>query len=884
MIRLAAWIFSLGSLGAIMGLGLLGAVLWAYGRDLPDHESLARYQPATISRVYDGEGRTIAEFFTERRIFAPIDEIPPMVRDAFISAEDRGFYEHAGFDALGIVSAIVDYAQGGRLRGASTITQQVMKNFLLTNERSFERKIREIILATRIEQVLSKDQILELYLNEIYLGARAYGVAAAAINYFGKPLEDLTVAEAAYLAALPKAPSSLHPVKNRVEALDRRAYVLGQMLRNGHIDQAAHDEAAADPLATVLDGSLERVVAQTPPRDYFTEEVRRWLPERLADVNARLAEGDAPLEREGRDLLFEGGLTIRATIEPELQQAAGDALRRRLEAWDRERGGWRGAIATLPPEVLADEAAWRAALAETEAPRDIPDWRPAVVLQVGERSARVGIEGVEEDSDGHFISMRDVRWARRALDGGGRGPEPRRPADVWTEGDVVLVTAIYEGEGDDRTFERWSLRQVPRLQGAFMAMDPVTGRVLALQGGFSYGASVFNRATRAQRQPGSSFKPLVYAAALDSGYTPSTVILDAPLVIDTGARELWRPNNASNRFYGPSPMRVGIEQSRNVMTVRLAQTLGMDKVAEYAERFGVYEDMPAHLSYSLGAGETTLFQMVAAYAMFANGGLRVEPTLVDRVQDRRGRTIFRHDPRPCVGCDEPFPEGDLSDETPWPTPAARRIMDPVTAFQLVSMMKGVVERGTATRLQALGFPLAGKTGTTNDARDAWFIGFTPNLVAGCYIGYDEPEPMGRGAYGGTLCAPVFQEFMETAMRDRPKLDFKAPEGAVMVKIDRGSGRRLGDEAAGGFVSVEAFRPGQAPAVGEFAGGEVVGASFGIAFGGGGDLPMELESRPVAPSGGGAAPAPSASAAAPAAPPGPQPPKAPSGGFSSGGLY
>ncbi|MEO1688204.1 MAG: PBP1A family penicillin-binding protein, partial [Pseudomonadota bacterium] len=830
MIRFVAWMFSLGSLGAIMGLGLMGAVLWAYGRDLPDHESLARYQPATISRVYDGEGRILAEYFTERRIFAPIDEIPDLVKNAFISAEDRGFYDHAGFDALGIVSAVVDYAQGGRLRGASTITQQVMKNFLLTNERSFERKIREIILATRIEQVLSKDQILELYLNEIYLGARAYGVAAAALNYFGKPLEELTAAEAAYLAALPKAPSSLHPVKNREEALERRRYVLGQMLRNGHLDRAAHDAAVDAPLATVLDGSLEPVVAQVPPRDYFSEEIRRRLPTRLTGINATLPEDEAPLEREGRDLLLEGGLAIRATIEPEMQAAAGVALRRRLEAWDRERGGWRGPLARLEAEALADEAAWRDALARTEAPRDIPGWRPAVVLEVGDRSARIGIEGVEEDADGHFIPMRDVRWAREARRGGGRGPEPRRPSDVWEVGDVVLVTAIYEGEGDDRTFDRWSLRQPPRLQGAFMAMDPVTGRVLALQGGFSYGASVFNRATQALRQPGSSFKPFVYAAALDNGFTPSSVILDAPVVIDTGGRELWRPMNASDRFYGPTPMRTGVEQSRNVMTVRLAQTLGMDKVADYAERFGVYENMPQHLSYSLGAGETTLFQMVAAYAMFANGGLRVEPTLVDRVQDRRGRTIYRHDPRLCIGCDEPFPEGALSDETPWPAPVARRIMDPVTAFQLVSMMKGVVERGTATRLQALGFPLAGKTGTTNDARDAWFIGFTPNLVAGCWIGYDEPEPMGRGAFGGTLCAPVFQEFMETAMRDRPKQDFAAPEGAVMVKIDRGSGRRLSDDASGRYVSVEAFRPGEAPAVGEYAGGEVIGATFGVTFG------------------------------------------------------
>ena len=850
MTRLLAWMFSLASLGAIFGLGLFAAVIWSYGRDLPDHESLAAYEPAVISRVYDREGRVLAEYFKERRIFAPIDEIPEVVKQAFISAEDRSFYEHAGFDALGIVSAIVDYARGGRLRGASTITQQVMKNFLLSNERSFERKIREIILATRIEQVLSKDRILELYLNEIYLGARAYGVAAAAANYFGKPLEALTVAEAAYLAALPKAPATLHPVEDRDAALARRAYVLGQMRRNGYIDEAAYETALADPLATILDGSLEPMLDDPAPRGWVADEVRRRL-------EAEFGEAE----------VAGGGLAVRATVDPDLQRFAQAALRRRLESWDREREPWKGPLATIPEARLTDEESWRAALAEAPAPRDVEGWRPAVVLEVGSSSARIGIEGVEEDADGHYLVLRDLVWKNRALSED-ETIRVREPSDLWSVGDVIMVAAERDGDGN---LVRWTMRQVPELQGGFVAMDPDTGRVLALVGGFSHDWSEFNRATQARRQPGSSFKPFVYAAALDNGYTPSTVILDAPLVIDTGAEELWRPNNASDRFYGPSPMRVGVEQSRNVMTVRLAQALGMETVAEYAERFGVYEDMPPHLSYALGAGETTLFQMVAAYSMFANGGLRVEPTLWDRIQDRRGETIERHDARLCEGCRGASAEpGD----PPWPQPVFRRIMDPITAHQLTSMMRGVVERGTATRLQALGFPVAGKTGTTNDSKDAWFVGFTPNMAAGCFVGYDEPTPMGRGAFGGTLCAPVFQDFMAEAMADRPTPDFDPPPQAVVVKVDRATGRRLSDGASGHGVAVELFRPGDVPEVGAFTGGEVVGGGLAM----GGDLPMTLESR----GSDGAAPAEGEGGSGGAD--GAVPPPDSGGGFSSEGLY
>ena len=870
MTRFLAWVFSIISIGAIFGLGAMAVMVWHYGNDLPSHERLENYQPATLSRVYDRDGRVMAEYLEERRIFAPVEEIPDLVKNAFIAAEDRNFYDHHGFDAMGIMGAVIDYARGGRLRGASTITQQVMKNFLLTNERSFDRKFKEIILATRMEQVLSKDQILELYLNEIYLGARAYGVVAAAANYFGKPLEHLSVAEAAYLAALPKAPSALHPVDDREAALDRRGYVLGQMLRAGFITQAEHDAAMQDPLHTVLDGSLEPEIQTVPRRDYFSEEIRRQLVDRL-----------------GEDQVEGGGLTVRATLDPELQRVGADALRARLVEWDKTRQGWRGPVAQLDPAQLETEESWRRALGSARAPMDIPGWFPAVVLKVGDTTARIGIQGVPEDADGHYVGIADANWAKPELEGGGVGRAPRNPSDIYAVGDVIMVAAEdaegreirdLEGEALLAEVDSWSLRQIPEIEGAFMAMDPTTGRVLAMQGGFSFETSVFNRASQAKRQPGSSFKPFVYAAALDNGYTPSSVILDAPIVIDTGSDELWRPENSSRKFYGPSPMRVGIEQSRNVMTVRLAQEIGMDRVAEYAERFNVYQNMPHHLSYALGAGETTLYQMVGAYGMFANGGWRIEPTLVDRVQDRYGETLFKQDNRACYECVDVW-EAGLKE--PVPTPDKQLIMDPVTAFQLTSMMRGTVERGTATTLASLGIPMAAKTGTTNDARDAWLIAFTPNMVAGCYIGYDNPRPMGRGAYGATMCGPVIKAFMEEAMKDRPHPDFHVPPGAVMAKIDRGSGRRLPDDASGPGVVVEAFHPGEEPQVGEYSGGRVIDGGF-VAYKGG-DLPMSLDASAdsggafgggAAPSGGGA----SGGAARPA------PPKPAAGGFGSGGLY
>jgi penicillin-binding protein 1A len=770
-------IFSWITIGLFMAVIAFGAVLYFYSRDLPDHEQLANYRPATISRIYSVEGEIIDEFATERRLYTPIEEVPEMVKGAFISAEDKNFYQHQGYDLRGIAAAAFEAVQtrGERVRGASTIPQQVVKNFLLSSDRSAERKLKELILSVRLESTLSKDQILELYLNEIFLGQNSYGVTAAAQTYFNKTLAELTPAEAAYLGALPQRPSALHPVTERDAAIARRNFVLREMFENGYIDEAQYLQSLEEPLRTVQNGDFDGFRDQLPPRDYFTDEIRRQLSQEFG-------EGE----------FLAGGYTVRATADPEMQAVAARALRRALEEYDRSQGEWRGTGKTIEGASPDDEAAWRAALAATEVPRDVPGWSPAVVLGVGESSARIGIEGVADDADGHWIPAESVRWIRGA----------RRAGDVLSVGDVVHVSRA-EGE------EGWALHQIPEAQGGFMAMDVNSGRVIAMQGGVSYQDSVFNRVTQADRQPGSAFKPFVYAAALDSGFTPASIVIDAPIEIDTGAG-IWRPRNSSNRFYGPTPLRTGIEQSRNLMTVRLAQEIGMDTVASYAERFGVYDNMGQFLANSLWSEETTLYKMVAAYAMFANGGERVEPTLVDRVQDRWGTTVYRHDQRTCEDCQVASIDPDFG---PLITSERSRVMNAITAYQITSMMEGVVERGTAARRVNLPVPTAGKTGTTNDARDVWFVGFTSNIAAGCYIGFDQPRSLGSSAYGGTLCAPVFQEFMEEAVARYGGGPFEVPPGGRFIKIDRFSGMPLPPDAQGSNVVAEYFRDGAEPTFG-----------------------------------------------------------------------
>jgi penicillin-binding protein 1A len=782
-------IFTALTLGALFAALSVGAVFWMYGRDLPSHESLAQYTPPTISRVYSGEGRIIDEFADERRLFTPIEDIPDLVKEAFISAEDKNFYSHKGYDVTSIAAAVRDWlTRGDRLRGASTITQQVMKNFLLGGERTGERKVKEIILASRIEETLDKEKILELYLNEIFLGQNSYGVAAAAQTYFNKPLADLAPHEAAMLAAMPQAPSKYHPVTAKARVTERRNYVLREMWQNGYLDEATYLREKEMPLLSVQNGDFPAFRESLQQRDYFTDEIGRQLSTTF-----------------GKEELFTGGLTIRATADPDLQKEAARALRAGLEKYDRSQGVWRGTLKVIATDRLGSEADWRAALSEAEVPRDIEGWYPAVVLSIEGDAARIGIEGIDDDSDGHFIPAKDVTWARKRQADGRLGPKANEASDLVSVGDIVLVRAVTSD--DDGSFLRWSLRQVPEVAGGFMAMDVNTGRVLAIQGGFSFQESEFNRATQAQRQPGSSFKPFVYAAALDSGFSPATIVVDAPIEVNT-PEGLWKPKNASNKFYGPAPLRTGIEQSRNLMTVRIAQEIGMETVAGYAERFGVYEPMNPFLANSLGAQETTLFKMVAAYAMFANGGERVEPTLVDRVQDRFGKTIYRHDQRKCPDCELASLNMGVA---PRIVSDRDRVMDAITAYQLTSMMQGVIERGTGRDI-TLPVPVAGKSGTTNDAKDVWFIGYTSNVVAGCYIGYDQPRSLGSES-GGGLCGPVFQEFMTKAVAKYGGTEFAVPPGGYFQKIDRFSGAILYEDATGDNVVAEFFRDGQGPEVG-----------------------------------------------------------------------
>ncbi|MBR2575572.1 MAG: PBP1A family penicillin-binding protein [Loktanella sp.] len=777
-------IFTFLMMGLVMAALGLGGVIFLYGRDLPSYETLSQYTPKTISRIYSREGRIIDEFAVERRLFTPAEDIPDLVKQAFISAEDKNFYTHQGFDATSMLSAVIDAVQsrGEELRGASTITQQVMKNFLLDGSRSVERKIKEIILAVRIEQAMSKERILELYLNEIFLGQNSFGVTAAALTYFNKPLTELTAGEAAYLASLPKSPSNRHPVRDQEAAIFWRDNTLRLMHQNGYIDDITLAVETGSPLRTVQGGDYPDFRTTLPDRDYFTDEIRRQLSQDF-----------------GQEEFFSGGLSIRATVDPDLQKVAAQSLQQALEDFDRARGVWRGTGLTIAPEALVDDAAWRAALRATDLPRDVMlggQWHPAVVLDVAENSLRIGIEGLpDSEAEPPVVPRRDIEWMRGNF------------FDNFTPGDVVHVRRVVQDS--DGSFLRWSLRQVPEVQGAFMAMDVNTGRVIAMQGGFSYQASVFNRATQAQRQPGSSFKPFVYAAALDSGYSPATIVVDAPIEIMT-PQGLWRPTNASNQFYGPTPLRTGIERSRNLMTVRLAQEVGIDRVAEYAERFGVYDRMNPVLAASLGSDETTLFKMVAAYAMFANGGERVAPTLVDRVQDRFGNTVYLHDDRQCPDCANlTLPAGQapliLSNRT--------RVMNEVTAYQLTSMMQGVVERGTAAGSVNLPAQIAGKTGTTNDSKDVWFVGFSSNIVAGCYIGYDNPRSLGSGASGGGMCGPVFNRFMAEAIDVFGAPPFRVPDQCQFINIDRFSGARLPDDAVGDNVVAECFRAGEEPVFG-----------------------------------------------------------------------
>jgi penicillin-binding protein 1A len=782
MIRLLGYFFGIGIVFALAAAAGVALYIGHLTKDLPDYEVLARYEPPVTTRIHASDGALMGEFAHERRLYLPIQAIPDRVKAAFLSAEDKNFYNHPGIDVSGLVRAVVTNMQnlgsGRRPVGASTITQQVAKNFLLTSDQTMQRKIKEMILAFRIEQAYTKDRILELYLNEIFFGLGSYGIAGAALTYFDKTVEDLTLPEMAYLAALPKGPSNYHPFRHTERAIERRNWVIDQMLANGYVTSEQAEEAKA----TGLEVNPRRRGGYLFAAEYFTEEVRREI-----------------ISRYGEDALYQGGLYVRTTLDPDLQRLARSALQKGLIRYDTLRG-FRGPVRQI--ELAGD---WGPALGEVPALSDVPEWRLAVVLEADRDGVNIGLQPSREVSgnlsserETGTIDVKDMEWALRHLVDG-RSVKANSPAEVLKPGDVVYV------ERKEENGDAWRLRQLPQVGGALVAMDPHTGRVLAMAGGFSYSASEFNRATQAMRQPGSSFKPIIYAAALDNGYTPASVVMDGPLTVRIG-NQVWEPKNYGGDFAGPSTLRMGIERSRNLMTVRLAQDMGMDLVAEYAERFGIYDNMPKHIAMSLGSGETTVMRMVTAYAIMANGGKHIQPSLIDRIQDRYGKTVFKHDTRECVGCTadewQGQPEAELVDNR-------EQVLDPMTAYQITSMMEGVVQRGTATTIAELGRPIAGKTGTTNEEKDAWFIGYTPDLVVGVFMGFDQPRPMGKGSTGGGLAAPIFKDFMAAALEGTRPVDFRVPEGMKLVAIDRKTGMHAREGQPG--VIMEAFKPGTGPA-------------------------------------------------------------------------
>jgi len=848
-LRFLGFMFAAGMIVFIAVAGAAAFVLWKVSSELPDYEVLAKYEPPVMTRIHANDGALISEFSRERRIYVPITAIPECIIESFISAEDKNFYQHGGLDVQGIIRAVVtnmsNLQSGRRAVGASTITQQVAKNFLLSSDQTVERKLKEAILAIRIERAFTKEQILELYLNEIYLGVGAYGVAAAAQSYWDKALNELTLADCAYLATLPKAPSNYDPFKYHDRAVARRNWVIDRVVENGFATKDEGETAKAQPLGVIKRQTGPKIFAS----EYFAEEVRREI-----------------LDRFGEDKLYGGGLSVRTTLDPRLQRLARAALVNGFVAYDHRHAGWRGPVKQI--EIKGD---WGKTLGSIPVWSDIEPWRLAVVLEVSKDSATIGLRpgrdvagALVKERETGVIPYEEVKWARPKV-GRSFGGTPASVSAVLKPGDVVYVSPRIPkpavdgtpGEPDPSYQGQWSLQQVPEVGGAIVAMDPHTGRVLAIAGGFSFAQSQFDRATQARRQPGSSFKPLIYATAIDNGYTPSSIVVDGPICVSQGkGMPDWCPKNyEAGSAAGPSTLRFGIEHSRNLMTVRLSRDMGMPIIAEYANRFGVYDNLMPALSMALGAGETTLLRMVTGYSMLDNGGKQIKATFIDRIQDRYGRTIWRHDGRDCSNCAAREWSGQQEPEL---VDDRKQVLDPMSAYQMTNIMEGVVQSGTAQKLKVLKRPVAGKTGTTNDYKDAWFIGFTPDLVVGVYVGFDQPSSLGHGETGGNVAAPVVRDFMREALKDVPPVPFRAPPGIKLVRVNHKTGLPAGpgDKSA----IVEAFKPGQEPA------GSVVaedGEGGGEDMGGGDDF-------------------------APAA--GPPPPQAPAPGndraltSGTGGLY
>jgi penicillin-binding protein 1A len=762
VLRVFAWLFFIILLGAATAAGGVFYVLYHYGADLPDYRQLANYDPPVVTRLYAQDGRLLTEYAKQKRVFVPITAIPKRVSSAFLAAEDKNFYTHPGVDFLGIARAMVEnlkhIREGRRPKGASTITQQVAKNFLLGNQLSLDRKIKEAILAMRMEKTFSKDKILELYLNEIYLGGGSYGVAAAAMDYFNKSLDDLTIAETAYLAALPKAPNNYNPVKDRDAAIERRNWVIDRMLEDGVIKP---DEARAAKLESLITRKRDDVTYVNA--EYFTDEVRRQLIAQYGENNAD-----------------EGGLTVRTTLDPKIQETATRVLRDGLMAYDN-RHGWHGVVGEIH-----DLQQWQAGLKAIPKPRGAGDWQLAAVLAL--------------DSSGALIGLEDGATARMTKDS-----IAIAHGDLHM-GQVVLVAPEVDAK-KSVVLGRYALRQIPKVQGGIVVMEPHTGRVLAMTGGFSHDISVYNRATQAMRQPGSSFKPFVYLAALEQGFLPTTLILDAPVTYDVGVGQgAYAPGNYHDNFLGPTTVRQAIEKSRNVVTVRTADYIGIDKVAEIAERFGIVDKMPPVLSEALGAGETTVWRMATAYAELINNGKKVTPTVIDRIQDRNGKTLYRHDTEDCAACaNNTWADGVT---TPTVTDNAQQLTHPWHAYQIVNILQGVVERGTAKSLSELDGPIAGKTGTTNDSKDTWFVGATTDLVVAVYVGYDQPATMGKKETGASVAVPIVKAFFKDVLPDHPAKPFPVPPGISLVRINPVTGDRV--SALDDHGIWESFIPGTEP--------------------------------------------------------------------------
>ena len=750
-------------------------VIWHFVLDLPDHEQLINYEPPMVTRVYASNGRLISEYAAEQRSFVPIESVPKIVINSILVAEDKNFYNHIGIDFTGIIRAAKRNINniGGRPEGASTITQQVAKNFFLSREVSYKRKIKEILLALRIEQILDKDRILELYLNQIYLGFRSYGVAAASLNYFNKSLNELNISEAAYLAALPKAPNNYHPIRKKKAALARRNWVIKRLRQERIITEQKALIATNTELITIERPELKPVEAQ-----YFLEDVRKKL-----------------IDKYGENKLYKGGLTVKTSLDPRLQKIADNTLKYGLISYDR-RHGWRGPLAN----VDIKDTNLKKDLSNIPIPEAFPNWKASVIVHID----NLGVNIFFDDNNYGRINLKDLKWARQWRRNQYLGPPIKYPQDVLAIGDIVYVEEKNEKEDfvEYGLLSLYNLRQFPDVNGALVALDPHTGRIFAISGGISFNKSEFNRATQAYRQPGSAFKPFVYLTALEKGLAPNSKILDAPFVIDQGADlGKWSPTNYSNKFYGLSTMRLGLEKSRNLMTIRLAQTIGIESIVDTAKRLNIVEDIDPVLSMALGAGETTLEKLTVAYATLVNGGKKISPSLIDRIQNRNGETIEKHDNRLCINCK--IKELDISLE-PKIVNTQDQIINPVHAYQVVSMLEGAVLRGTGKKVSVIKKPLAGKTGTTNESNDTWFIGFSPDLVTGVYVGFDTPKSLGVRETGASVASPIFRDFMYLALENEKGTPFRIPSKARLVKINLETGNLAKKNDKN--VILEAFAP------------------------------------------------------------------------------